>query len=164
MTINIRPVVTEISVRFFGRGLSHIEISRITLGVKRWHLKSPVPCSYHQQSCPGVTWLSVKDDYMIRRPCIMKGNTFFSVSRIEVELTRQIRRRIFLCMVQRRLVVAGYRSKHPDRCPDWQYATHIGIPSPELEPSALISCDICWCVQGQPLPLWSACFLDTTIY
>ena len=42
-------------------------------------------------------------------------------------------------------------------------ATHIDTPLPGLEPWALITCDICWGVQGQPLPLWSPLFLDAAI-
>ena len=49
--------------------------------------------------------------------CIMMENRFLSASRIRVELTRGIRCRIFVCMVQGGLVVAVYHSKHPDRCP-----------------------------------------------
>ena len=48
---------------------------------------------------------------------IMRWNRFLSSSRIRVELIRRTGRRVFAHMVQRRLVVAGYRSKRPARCP-----------------------------------------------
>ena len=45
---------------------------------------------------------------------------------------------------------------------------HIGTQAPELDPSALVSCDICWWVQVRPLPLgwscpsWSSCWWETS--
>ena len=33
----------------------------------------------------------------------------------------------------------------------------VGTEAPELEPPALVSCDICWWVKVQPLPLWWSC-------
>ena len=54
-----------------------------------------------------TTWK--EDCYLLR---IMKYDSFSPVSGIRVELISRIRHRIFVCMVQRRLIVAGYRSKH----------------------------------------------------
>ena len=45
-------------------------------------------------------------------------NRFLSETRIRVELSKQIRRSVFVCMVQRRLVTAVDSSRHPDRCPE----------------------------------------------
>ena len=73
-----------------------------------------------QKSYSMVTWASVEDDQMKRRLCpspIMKGNRILTASRIRVELIKPIKRRIFVCTVQRRLVMAWYRSWHPDRYP-----------------------------------------------
>ena len=41
---------------------------------------------------------------------------------------------------------------------------HVGTQTPELETSALAPCDICLRDQGQPLHLWSSCFLNATIH
>ena len=47
----------------------------------------------------------------------MKGNEFFSASRIRMGLIRLIRRISFIFLVQRRLIVAEYRSRRKARCP-----------------------------------------------
>ena len=37
---------------------------------------------------------------------------------------------------------------------------HVATQAPELEPPVLFSCGNCWLVQGQPLPLWSPCWMQ----
>ena len=68
----------------------------------------------------GVTWPSVKDDYVETKKKrvhlhIMKENGFISASGIRVDLIRRIGRRVAVYKVQRRLVLAGYCSRHPDK-------------------------------------------------
>ena len=68
--------------RFSGRVLSLREMTLITgVSATRWHIKSPVLCSWYQQSYPGVAWALVEDNYM-RRPCTFlyheKKQFFFS--------------------------------------------------------------------------------------
>ena len=72
------------------------------------------------------------------------------MSRIRVGLIRRIGHCVSVCTVWRHLVAAGYRSRHPDRCPSVKAAAcwHTGA---RLEPSALVSTDIYWWAQGQPL-------------
>ena len=90
---------------------------------------------------------------------------FLPVYRIRLELLRRIRHRIFVCKIQRRLAVSAYRARHPD-VPDCFLiiVTCDAYWLPDLEPSPLLSCNICWWIQGQPLPRWSTCFLDETIH
>ena len=57
-----------------------------------------------------ITW---KKNRTLSR--IMRGNRFLAAPGIGVELIRRIRRRVVVRTVQRRLVPAGYRSKHSDR-------------------------------------------------
>ena len=48
---------------------------------------------------------------------IMRRTSFLATSVIRVALIRQTGRDVFVCTVQRCLVVAVYRSRNPDRCP-----------------------------------------------
>ena len=80
-----------------------------------------MPCSWEQQSCPWATRASIlktitpKADLVLLR--IIRWNNFLSASRIWMELFKRTRRLAFVCMVQGRLVAAGYCSRHPDRHP-----------------------------------------------
>ena len=195
MPINIRLIIIKISIWFSGGRYSHRDMSMVscqksptghayawrigpfwqdTLDVENdwsattWHLKSPAPCPWYQQSYPGVARASVEDDYMKGDSallCIIKGNRFISVSRIRMRFIRQIICYIFVCMVTSGWVSLK-TSRHIPQTDIWSSppVTHICTPSPELESSALISCDIyCW-GQGQPLPLWSTGFSDATFH
>ena len=135
MTINIRPVLTEISVRFSGHGHPHIEISRITLGVKRWHLKNPAPCSYYLSRCyVGIGWRRLHEkktmyhegEHVLSR---CPGSGWSWPGKLDGVFG----------MIQRRLVVAGYRSRHPHRCPRlticnayWYTVTETGTISTDF--------------------------------
>ena len=111
------PVIIEIIVQFSGRGLSHRQTSGITGGVQGgiWKILCCV-CSWYQQSYPWVTWETIGDDHVERKPFPSsyreEGGKFISASRIRVELIRRIRYRIVVCMVQRHLVVTGCPSRY----------------------------------------------------
>ena len=83
------------------------------------------------------------------------GN-FLSASRFRVELIWRTGSHASARMAQGCLVASGYHSRHPYRCSKMTRC-HRRIHVPKLEPSALVSCDIRWWVQGQPLQLRSSC-------
>ena len=165
MSINIQSVIIEINVRFSGCGLSHRGISRF-IGVSQGH--SQKSCAvFVIPAVPGVAWHQLKattwnEDRVLL--CIMKGNRFFSASRTREELIRRIRSRIF---GRPKTFSSGWVSANTSRqMPQTDFwssppTTHIGTPSPELEPSALASCNICWWIQGPAsnslIPLFLRC-------
>ena len=163
MPTNIQPAIIEIIFWFCRRGFSHWAMSRIT-GVSKGDIEKVRRrvrdtgsliqglCRHRLKS---TSW---KEDRVLLH--IMMWNRFLPVSRIRSELLRRISRRI-----RRRLAVAAYRTRHLD-APAWVLiiATCDAFWSPELEPSPLLSCSICWWIQGRPLPLLSTCFFDETIH
>ena len=129
------------------------------------HLKCPTLCSWKQQSYPGVMWASIEDNHIKRNHSLL----------------RNLRRKSFLSAVQDQCG-DGQANWTPCRCPHGPRTfssgwislktsrpmpstesssslppTHVGRHAPNLEPSALVSSDVRWWVQGQPLPLWSSC-------
>ena len=113
-----------------------IEVHR---SVTEWHLQSPPSCLGDRKSYPKTTWASVED-----------GHT---------KMIKRTGRRVSACTVQRYLVAAGITQDVQPGAPDWIMIIGAGTQARELEPSALISCDICWWVQVQPLSLWWSCSL-----
>ena len=168
MPRNIRSVITEVIVWFFGHGLSHRKMLRIT-GVSQCDI-SNILCGVRNVSSltHGLTghWMKTitwKEDCGLLR--IM--NMLLSVSRIRVELTRQMRRRSFVCAVQLHLVVAGYHSRHQGKC-HWLTPIH-------LRRTTMVHHHQNWHHQhcshvifadeyNQPLSLGSSCPLVATIH
>ena len=119
--INNRPVIIKNIVQLsgFGRVLRGGD-NENHWSVTRRNVKSPTPCSWEQQSYPWVTWASIGDNCIKKDRallCIMRWKSYPSASTIRVGLIRRTGRCVFVRMVQRCLAVAGYRSRHPARCP-----------------------------------------------
>ena len=129
MLTNIWPVTIEIIVQISSRGLSQLEISRIT-GMSNDAIAN-VLCCVRETSAPNKglrghrlkTTISKEDHALLRA---RKGNWFPTASRIKVGL---VRRNVSVCTIQTRLVATGYRWRHPDRwpklTPSHKYPSHM---------------------------------------
>ena len=76
-------------------------------------------CSRRRQSCPGATWPSIEDDHITRSPGSSPYHEAkeFSLSVQDHSGADRVDRTQCLCTIQKRLVVAGYLPRHPNRCP-----------------------------------------------
>ena len=128
-------------------GVSQREMSR-NIRVSQGAIKSPPLCSLQQQSYPRATYW---------RQSLRKKIVPFYTSwgrRVSSQLSgfKLIRRTgcpVAVCMVHGRLIEAGYRPRFPDRrpklTPDHRCCCRMLVHRPpQLKPSALVSCAICW--------------------
>ena len=107
-----------------GRSWALFECHKVTFQNFLRHVcdTSSLPKGLSGHRLKTTTW---KEDHFLLR--INRGNRSRSLlaPMIRVELIRRIKRRVFICVVQRRLIVAGYHWRHPDRCPrltpDYRY-------------------------------------------
>ena len=159
MPANIPPGILELIVRLYGRELpqwARWRNTRMSGGGISKVLRRAIPKPHgHRLSMTTPS----KYRSLIQ---IMKRNNFISSSRIRAELIRQTGHLVSAYTVQRRLVAAGYRSTTPSQMPQsdsWSSSPtlRMGTQTPVLEPSALVSCDICWWVHVRPLPMWWSC-------
>ena len=127
-----KPVTVEVIVWFCDHLLLHSDVENywsITKLISEvLHCVCDNSCFTHQElhrhRLKTTTW---KNTVSFSALCI---RTIFLVVQDQGVFDQTIKRRIVVCTTHRRLVVAGYRSRHPDRRP-WL--------TPELKPSALVS-------------------------
>ena len=112
-------VTVENMFRFSGLGLHQRGVSRTNYwGVTRRQLKSPTRDSSSLTHGLHGHLLKMNISKEGRAPLrIMRWKMVLSASMIKVELIRRRGHIVFVCIVQGRLVAAGYCSRHPDRCP-----------------------------------------------
>ena len=99
--------------------LSQMEMSRIT-GVSQGDIWKAIRRVQDTKSL-SHGWAGDEDDYMKKDRVIrIMKDRFLAACRVRVVLSWRIRRRIFVCKVQRRLVVAGYPQDIPTDVQLWR--------------------------------------------
>ena len=164
MSANIPPWIIVLIVRLSAHVLSQREILRNT-GVSRGGISKVIHHfretrrAIERPHGHRLRMTTPREDRSL--VWIMRRNRFLSSLRIRVELIRRTGRHVFAGTVQRYLVAVGYYSRRPAKCPrlthNHRCRRRMGKQAPEMEPSALVVCDIWWWVQIQPLPLWWPC-------
>ena len=166
MLANIPPGIRALIVRLSGCGfLRGRYISRNT-GVSTGGIsKGPLSCLGDRNSYPKAIWASAKDEQIKGRPCPHQNHEKKQVSLIVDNPGRddQANWTSYFCPYGPKTFASSWQSinsySQMSQTDSWSSppTPNMGTQARELEPSKLVSCNICWWVQVQPLPLWWSC-------
>ena len=120
MPQNLQQLILKRILRLLADGNSQQEVARM-LGVSQGCISKILRCNRetgrpHQRKRGGSMKISTpREDRQLLR--MVRTNCFISAPRLRMQMNRRFGKRMSVGTIRRRVLAAGYWSRHPARCP-----------------------------------------------